>query len=244
MKRTIFIGLLLLIFVSCKTTTIQETQQNTVSVSGIGMVQATPDMVLLRVSFSHTAPTTKEAKKVLNQTMQQIVEIVKAEGVDEKYIKTTSLNYSEANDWRNGRPVRIGQRASQSLAIQITDIINNPERFSAVIDKVTAIEKVGINNITFDIENKTELFRQSRELAFQKAQEKAEQYAKLSGQKLGKALTITETSNSDVAQIHSSGNIVRANYMYESDNATDFKFELPSGEQGVALEVNVTFLLE
>ena len=240
MKRTIFIGLLL-IFVSCKTTTIQETQQNTVSVSGNGMVQATPDMVLLRVSFSHTAPTTKEAKKVLNQTMQQIVDIVKAEGVDEKHIKTTSLNYSVAYEWRNNRNVRVGQRASQSLAIQITDIINNSERFSAVIDRVTAIEKVEIDNIVFDIENKTELFRQSRELAFQKAQEKAGQYAKLSGQKLGKALTITETTNQDVAQTRSFGNMKMA---FEASYADSYQAVIPSGEQGVSLEVNVTFLLE
>lgn len=241
MERKIFIGLLLLFFASCKTTTIQEEkQQNTVSVSGSGMVQAQPDMVLLQVSFSHTAPTTKEAKRVLNQTMQQIVEIVKAEGIDEKHIKTTSLNYSVAYEWRNNRNVRVGQRASQSLAIQITDIINKSERFSAVIDKVTAIEKVEINNILFDIENKTELFRQSRELAFQKAQEKAEQYAKLSGQKLGKALTITEFTNRDVAQTRSLGNVAKMEYaVFDEVRAV-----IPSGEQGVSLEVNVTFVLE
>jgi uncharacterized protein YggE len=37
--------------------------QNSVSVSGIGSVMSQPDMVLMNVSFSHTAPTTQEAKK-------------------------------------------------------------------------------------------------------------------------------------------------------------------------------------
>ncbi|MDR0941006.1 MAG: SIMPL domain-containing protein [Bacteroidales bacterium] len=240
MKQTIFIGLLLIALASCTSTTVQEEkQQNTVSVSGTGLVQAQPDMMILQVSFSHTAPTTKEAKRVLNQTMQQIVEIVKTEGIDEKHIKTTSLNYSVAYEWRGNRNVRVGQRASQSLAIQITDIQNKPERFSAVIDRITTIEKVEINNIAFDIENKTDLFRQSRELAFQKAQEKAEQYAKLSGLQLGKAISITENTNCDVAQTRSLGNLKMEAALFDSDAAV-----IPSGEQGVSLDVNVTFELE
>ncbi|MDR2962139.1 MAG: SIMPL domain-containing protein [Bacteroidales bacterium] len=225
---------------ACTTKTIQE-QPRTVWVSGTGIVRAQPDMVLLRVSFSHTAPTTKAAKQVLNQTMQHIVDLLKREGIDDKFIQTTALNYFTATEWHNGRSVRVGQTAQQSLAIQVTDIINKPERLSAVIDGLTAIERVEVNNISFDIENKTELFKKSRELAFQKAQEKAAQLAELSGQTLGKALSITEVpARDDVAQTRSMANMKE---VAESASFDQGAAVLPSGEQGVSLEINVSFEL-
>lgn len=244
MKKNLLgaICLLAVVLAGCKTT-LQEQNQNTVSVSGNGIVQTQPDMLQLYVSYSHTAPTTKEAKKVLNKAIQQIVEIVKAEGIEDKHIKTASLNYSVATEWRNGRSVRIGQNARQSLAIQITDIINQPERLSTIIDKITAIEKVEINNMAFDIEDKSKLYEQARELAFQKAREKAEQYAKLSGQTLGNAIMITEITNRDAAQARATfGNMKMM--ALESSVAYDESAVIPSGEQGVSLSMNVTFELK
>ena len=45
---------------------VQESQDS-VLVSGIGTVSAQPDMVLMNVSISHAASTTKEAKKTVEQ---------------------------------------------------------------------------------------------------------------------------------------------------------------------------------
>ncbi|MDR3061352.1 MAG: SIMPL domain-containing protein [Dysgonamonadaceae bacterium] len=146
----------------------------------MGTVLAQPDMVLMNVSFSHTASTTKEAKKAVEQTMQQILKILQEENVKDKFIKTISLNYDVEYDYRSGRRVRLGQRAQQTIVVIINDMINTPEKFSSILDKITAIDKVDVQDIKFDIENKTELFKQSRELAYQKAFDKALQYAELS----------------------------------------------------------------
>ena len=123
----------------------------------------------------------------------------------------------------------------------MNDIINNPERFPLLLDKITAINRVEIHNIQFDVENKTELFKQSRELAFEKAFEKASQYAELSGRKIGKVLTITEGVSRDIAQTRAFMDNVRfeAAGSYFSDNSF-----VPTGERGVTSEIYITFLLE
>lgn len=235
------IALLIMLFgiISCHLK-VQE-NQNSVSVSGIGTVLAQPDMVLMDIGFSHTASTTKEAKKAVEQTMQRILKILQEEKVEDKFLKTTSLNYDLEYEYRNGRRIKLGQRAQQTIVVTINDIINTPERFSSILDKITAIDGVEVQNIRFDIENKTDLFKQSRELAYQKALDKARQYAGLAGRKIGNVLTISEAVSRDVAQTRAfqSNLAFKEEALSMSDDSG-----VPTGELGVSSEVNIVFSLE
>jgi len=243
MDRKFFAGIafsLMLFLLSSCNPQVRESQDS-VSVSGIGTVLAQPDMVLMNISFSQTAPTTKEAKKAVEQTMQQILKILQEENVEDKFIKTTSLNYDVEYDYRSGRRVRLGQRAQQTIVVTVNNMINVPERFSSILDKITAIDKVDIQDVRFDIENKTELFKQSRELAYQKAFDKAQQYAELSKRKIGKVLRISEVVSRDVAQTRAFQNNLafKEEALSLSDNSA-----VPTGEQGVSSEINIVFSLE
>ncbi len=243
MDKKFFAGIafsLMLFLVSSCNPQIQESQDS-VSVSGIGTVLAQPDMVLMNISFSQTAPTTKEAKKAVEQTMQRILKILQEENVEDKFIKTTSLNYDVEYDYRSGRRVRLGQRAQQTIVVTVNDMINAPERFSSILDKITAIDKVDVQDVRFDIENKTGLFKQSRELAYQKAFDKAQQYAELSKRKIGKVLRISEVVSRDVAQTRAFQNNLafKEEALSLSDNSA-----VPTGEQGVSSEINIVFSLE
>jgi len=238
LKITSF-ALILFSIVSCNVK--RQEYQSTVSVSGTGTVLAQPDMARMNINFSHVAPTTTEAKSVVDQTMQQILMILQAEGVEDSQINTVSLNFDIEYVWRNGRMVRIGQRAQQTIVVSVNDIINNPERFPILLDKITAIDRVEVRNIQFDIETKTKFFAQSRNLAYQKALEKAEQYASLSGRKLGKALTISEERSRDVMQARPYMSNVLADAV-ELQSAREF--HVPTGEREVTTEIFITFLLE
>jgi uncharacterized protein YggE len=239
---SIAFSLMLSLLISCNTK-VQESQ-NSVSVSGIGTVLAQPDMVLINIYFSHTAPTTQEAKKAVEETMRRLSQILQEENVEDNLIKTVSLSYDMEYDYRSGRRVRIGQRAQQTIVVTLNDMINRPERFPSLLDKITAIDKVEVHNIQFDIENKTELFKQSRELAYQKALDKATQYAELSGRKIGKVITISEGLSQDIAQTRAVMNNV--SFKAEAVFATsDYgASSVPTGERGVTSEINITFSLE
>jgi len=243
MNKKFFTGiafsLMLFLLTSCNSK-VQESQDS-VSVSGIGTVLVQPDMVLMNIGFSHTAKTTKQAKTEVEQTMQQILNILREENIEDKFVKTISLNYDVEYEYRSGRRILIGQRAQQTIVVTINDMINAPERFSSILDKITAIDKVEVQNIQFDIEHKTELFKQSRELAYQKAYDKAQQYAELSGRKIGKVLTISEAVSRDIAQTRAFQN----NLMLKEE-ALDMAggSAVPTGEQGVSSEINIVFSLK
>jgi uncharacterized protein YggE len=108
-----------------------------------------------------------------------------------------------------------------------------------LLDKITVIDRVVIRDIRFDTENKTELFKQSRELAYQKAFDKASQYADLSGLKIVKALTISEERSRDILF-----GAYQSNVAYRAAELSVPAASVPTGEQEVTSEIAVTFLLE
>jgi uncharacterized protein YggE len=216
----------------------KQEEHSTVSVSGIGIVLVQPDMVQMTINFSSSAQTTQQAKTEVDNKMQQIMNILKEDNIEDKDIKTTSLSYIAETEYINGRTIWRGQRAQQTIVVTINDIVSNPNRFPELLDKIAALDRVVIRNIVFDTKDKTELFRQSRELAYQKALDKANQYAALSGQKIVKVLTISEKSNRDIILG------VSSNVAYDGAGYSTGASPVPTGEQEVTSEIMVTFLME
>jgi uncharacterized protein YggE len=233
----VFLLLNLVFIAACSAS--KSSGQSTISVSGIGTVMVQPDMVQMSINFSHVAQTTKQAKEEVDQKMGQILEILKEEGVEDKNMRTAVLNYGAEMEYRDGRSVQIGQRADQTVMVTIDDIVNNSNKFSVLLDKITVIDRVVIRDIKFDTENKTELFRQTRELAYQKAFDKANQYANLSGLKMLKALSISEERSRDILF-----GVYQNNVMYKAAESSVPSASVPTGEQEITSEITVTFLLE
>jgi len=217
----------------------KQEDHSTVLVSGIGIILVQPDMVQMNINTSYTAQTMQQAKREVDIKMQQIMNILKADNIEDKDIKTVSLSYDRELEFINGRSVLIGQRAEQTIVVTINDIVNNPNRLPELLDKLTSIDRVIIRNIIFDTKDKTELFSQSRELAYQKALDKANQYAELSGQKIVKALRISEERNRDVLRVSAHSNVA-----YDAAGYSTGASPVPTGEQEVITEIIVTFLME
>jgi len=217
----------------------KQEDHSTVLVSGIGIVLVQPDMVQMNINTSYTAQTMQQAKREVDTKMQQIINILKADNIEDKDIKTVSLSYDREIEYMNGRNVLVGQRAHQAIVVTINDIVNSPNRLPELLDKLTAIDRVVITNIIFDTKDKTELFSQSRELAYQKALDKANQYAELTGHKIVKALRISEERNRDILRVSALSNVA-----YDGTGYSTGASQVPTGEQEVITEIIVTFLME
>ena len=212
---------------------------NTITVSGTGSVMAQPDMAQISIHFTHTAPTTQEAKNVVAKAMRQVQSILDEYKIDAKNVSTTSFSYDVEYEYVKGKRVCLGQRAEQTLLVKINNIDKNPERLPNILDRVATIDKVEVQNIQFDVENKADLYRQSRALAYGKAYEKAAQYAELAHRTISKALTISEYSSQDVA-MPTAKMYMRNMAVEESADYTEGA-TLPMGEQRVTSTVNVVF---
>ena len=174
---------------------------NTISVTGDGKVSAKPDMAVLVFGFNETDSTSKAALDKVNQKIIQAQKILKDNNIADKDITTTNLNIYPEYDYSTKSPRLIGQRASQTLEVNVKKIDDKASKVAQVIDQLSTIENIQINSITFDIEDKTKLFSEARELAFQKAEQKAQELAKLSKVKLTKPVSISDSTYDVVSPV-------------------------------------------
>jgi len=213
--------------------------RSTISVFGTGVVLAQPDMIQMSITLSKTAPTTKIAQEEVSKMTRQALAIFKEANIEDKNISTASLTFNTEYDYSGGRRVLIGQRAEQRITFSIDDINSDSDKASVIIDQLIKINGIELNQLNFSVKNNTEYYIKSRELAFQKAVEKANQYAKLSNLKMIKVLSISEEGTQQISPSHRSQNA-----FVESDSFADKSTVLPMGELEVTTKILVVFLLK
>jgi len=212
---------------------------NTISVTGDGKVSAKPDMAVLVFGFNETDSTSKAALDKVNQKITQAQKILKDNNISDKDITTTNLNIYPEYDYSTKSPKLIGQRVSQTLEVKVKKIDDKASKVSQVIDQLSAIENIQINSITFDIEDKTKLFSQARELAFQKAEQKAQELAKLSKVKLTKPVSISDSTYDVVSPV--------SNMSFKSlsaDSAGGGGTSVATGEMNISINLSILWGIE
>jgi uncharacterized protein len=230
--------LLVLLLAGCNPNSAQY-NRSTISVFGTGVVLAQPDMIQMSITLSKTALTTKIAQEEVSKMTRQALAIFKDANIEDKNISTASLTFNTEYDYNSGRRVLIGQRAEQRINISIDDINNDSDKASLIIDQLIKINGIELNQLNFSVKNNTEYYIKSRELAFQKAVEKANQYAELSNLKMIKVLSISEEGTQQVSPSHRTQNAY-----IESDSFAGKSTVLPMGELEVTTRILVVFLLK
>ena len=97
--------------------------------------------------------------------------------------------------------------------------------------------------LNFSVKNNTDYFVRSRELAFQKAVEKDEQYAKLSNLKIIMVLNISEDINQQALPINNKFMNQSMDYVTEASSRAMAAI-VPVGELEITSKMLVEFLLE
>jgi len=193
----------------------------------------------MQITLSNVAQTTKMAQEAVNRMVRQVLIILKDAGIEDNNIMTASLTFRSEYGWTTRR-ILIGQRAEQSIAFSIDNIDINGERVSDIIDRLIQINGIELNQISFSVKDTTDYFIRSRELAFQKAVEKAEQYAELANLKIIKIVNISEDINQQFLPINNRMmNSLRAQASEDASSTI-----VPSGELEITTKIFVEFLLE
>jgi len=218
-----------------------QTTQSTISVQGTGTVSVRPDMIQMTISMIKVEQTTRRAQEEVNRMVRQALAILKDSGVEDKNISTASLSFSSEYDYYSGRRELLGQKAEQRITFSIEDIQNDEDKVSRIIDQLIGINGIELNQISFNVKNNTEYFVRSRELAYQKAVEKANQYAALSGLKVVKVLSVSEDGYQQPMPIYNrmANQAVFAEASMDAGSTT-----VPTGELEVTTRILVVFLLE
>jgi uncharacterized protein len=165
-----------------------------VTVVGAGQVQGVPDTLTADVGIEFIAPDVTSAMNQTNDRQQAVINALVGAGLDRKNISTTTVTlqpqYSNAEP--GGTANITGYRATNAIRVKIhpTDAAS---RMLAVIVAAGG-EATRITSVSYSIADDSQLVKDARARAFNDAKSRADQYAQLSGLRLGKVLSISEAS--------------------------------------------------
>ncbi len=162
-----------------------------ITVEGKGDVEGKPDTLHVTFGVSVRRDTVDQAVGDAANEATAMIAAVQASGVEEKDIQTRDYRIQQEFKYLpNASPVPDGYRVTNTLVMKVRAL----DKAGSVIDAAT---KAGGNDATlqgvaFSLEEDETALRTAREKAFADARSRAEQYAKLSGQSLGRAEAVSD----------------------------------------------------
>ncbi len=161
-----------------------------VTVVGSGQVQGVPDTLTADVGIRFIAPDVTGAMNQTNDRQQAVISALTGAGVDRKDISTTEVSLQPQYDSSAG--TINGYRADNSIRVKIHPVDSASHVLAVIVG--AGGDATRINSVSYSIADDSQLVKDARARAFQDAKNRAEQYAQLSGLKLGKVISISEAS--------------------------------------------------
>ncbi|TDW87691.1 hypothetical protein EV137_5774 [Kribbella pratensis] len=158
-----------------------------VSVVGSGQVSGTPDILRVTFGVEQVAPDVAAAVATVGERTDAVIAALRAQGVEESQLGTSSVNVFQ--EYREPGS-DAAYRASHTVLVETKDLTGFGALLNAAVDAVG--NSLALHGLQFDIEDKSELLVQARELAFQQAKTKAAHLAGLAGFSLGSVTAISE----------------------------------------------------
>jgi len=202
----------------------------TIDVTGEGIVRTVPDEVTINIRVENTGENTKTLKEQNDATINEVLKFLKKMDIADKDVRTEYMNLSKNYDY-NSKTYTFA--ANQSLSVKLRDLKKYEPVMKGLLD--TGINR--IDGVSFSSSNKEVLESQARKKAVENAKMKAEEYASVLNQSVGKAVSISEFRNSGGPQP----------MMYKStmmaDESGGSQQTISPGEMEIRTTVNVSFLL-
>jgi uncharacterized protein len=200
MKRT-FVALLVLlasaiVLSACGPATIVANPappQRTLNVSGTGLVYLTPDIAYINIGVHTETPTAGEAVTANNKQTQQVVDALKAAGVDAKDIRTSNFSIWPNTQYDPQTNAKLATTYVVDNTVFVT--VRKLEDLGTLLDAAVKAGANNVNSIQFDVADKTSAIKQARDQAVNDAKTQAEELAKAAGVTLGSLQGINFNDN-------------------------------------------------
>ena len=234
--KKIIIALSVVLLFSCGL----EKKTGTISVSGTGDVVVSPDTAQLRITVTERGQTTKEAQNLSNAKIGEVIDGLKSAGIAQNNIQTSAITFSNDNVWNSEtrRNEIVGQIVSQSVSVKFEKLDESPDVLGSVLDSLGKIDGIEIGNLSFSIDDPQPLYIEARRLAFEKAEQKAQELAEYADLKLGKAVNISESGAESVPYMNNAM-LMRNEAVMEYSGGTPS--EIPGGEISIRYNLSVVF---
>jgi uncharacterized protein len=213
--------------------------QNVVTISGHGEVQAVPDIANISFTIKKEAKTVKDAQTQVAIIEGKVLDSLKANNVLEKDIKTVNVSFNPKYEYNTGvctmyscpnRNVLVGYEAYENISVKIKEIDNTGK----VIQDLGILGVTDLSGPDFTVDNEDGLKAQAQKLAIDDAKAKAKILAKNLGVHLNKITSFNESGNYPMPMYASAK-------MDSVSSAGSAPAVLPTGQNTISSDVTITY---
>lgn len=196
-KRILVIGMMVVFLMSVSGTVLaappqQEILPDSVTVVGYGTAYAAPDVAYVSVGVEMVNPDVTVAVNDATNAINAVNAALSEFGISGADVRTENFYiYRESVYSPEGIPSQGSFRVSHSLRVTVRDTAQVPQVLSAVLNAGAN----SIGGVQYDVEDKSALESQAREIAVANARAKADEMAALLGVTLGDVVAVVEVQN-------------------------------------------------
>jgi len=209
--------------------TLQEKQIPQINVSGEGKVYVTPDEAVITIGVENTGADANDVKKKNDVAIDAIIKYLKGNKLPEKDYQTKRVSLTRNYDYDKKKYSFV---AIQQIVIHLKDL----SKYDALMMGVVDAGANNINGVEFRTSKQAQYEGEARILAVANAKKKASDYAGALGQAVGKAILVTDNTQTYYPPM------VHAQFKSMAEDSA--RETLAIGEIVVTANVNISYELK
>ena len=226
---TVLIALGLIALSACdrETVIMPDADDNRIYVTGTATMITTPDIAITQIGVQTFDKEVEPAVDENNRRAEAIIAALRAQGVEERDMKTSYFNIYPQRDYNENTYEIIGYQVNNTISVTLRDL----DAVGKTLQVAITAGANTISGLSFTLDDPEPFRDEARTKAIEDARRRAESMAEAAGIELGKVISISETS---------SGYYIARS---ESYDAAMVKEEVPvqPGELEVTIQVSMVF---
>lgn len=206
-----------------------------ITVSSEAIVKVAPDRAQVTLGLESQGATAGEAQDKNAEKMENVIERLVAAGIKREDIKTRSYNLNPLRRWddKAGTEVSLGFQAINLVSVTTGDV----ENLGRLIDTATSAGANNVQDVTFDVSEKSRAREAAMDQAVGKARSKAARLAEAAGVRLGAATRVSEvTADAPVIPVAYA-------QMKAADSRAEKTTPIEPGQVTITAHVDMTFAI-
>lgn len=230
----IFSLTLMIVMILCSSAFAEEIHPPIISVSGEGIVEATPDRATISVGVVTRAKNPSEVQSANAKAASSVINSIVALGIERKNISTGNYNFNPVyRHMENGKTILEGYEASNSVTIIVDDL----NLVGKVIDAALNHGANRVDSLNFGLRNKNAYQDEALRLAVLDAKRKAE----IAAATLGKYIVSVRSVSINSNHVSAPRNYKLARSMAADEAVAEYETPIESGTLTCAASVHVEF---
>ena len=161
------------------------------SVSAEATSKRVPDVATISTGVVTRGADSNAAMRENADQMAKVLAALKGAGIPERDIRTAGVNLNPQYHYAENQPPKItGYEARNTVSVKVRDL----GKLGKIMDTLVAEGANELNGPSFEVDKPDEAYDEARRAALEKAQARAEMYAKALNLRVRRIVSIDETS--------------------------------------------------